>query len=320
MSQKTILPFLLCFCLSIQVFAQVNPQFCRVEGAAIAYTPPPPSSTTNDGPYTIKVYVHMCLPTSAIGSNAPEDHHGISATELNAIIATTEEDFEPHNIFFDWCVLYHYSDEDFITSEQYPYTNFIGSYSLNDGINAYILPDNYFDNEGGYSSSSAGGGSSFALANQSALPATNLVIYGQVYECYPAFYPAYDGDHFATIPHVLSHEMGHCLGLFHTHETVTCAELPDGSNSSTCGDLITDTPADPNLRFSVNTSCQWVSHFFPPACTAGPPGYNYIPTPGYSPDLLNIMAYTNYYACKPVFTAGQGVRMRNTIANSPVLA
>ncbi|MFM9951677.1 MAG: T9SS type A sorting domain-containing protein, partial [Saprospiraceae bacterium] len=42
--------------------------------------------------------------------------------------------------------------------------------------------------------------------------------------------------------------------------------------------------------------------------------------PGYSPDLLNIMAYTNYYACKPVFTAGQGVRMRNTIANSPVLA
>jgi hypothetical protein len=54
---------------------------------------------------------------------------------------------------------------------------------------------------------------------------------------------------------VLSHEMGHCLGLYHTHHgTVTeegdsfqCPELVNGSNSSTCGDYIADTPADPNI-------------------------------------------------------------------------
>lgn len=51
-----------------------------------------------------------------------------------------------------------------------------------------------------------------------------------------------------------SHEMGHCLGLFHTHHGTdidernesTIPELVDGSNSKVAGDLISDTPADPN--------------------------------------------------------------------------
>jgi len=52
---------------------------------------------------------------------------------------------------------------------------------------------------------------------------------------------------------VLSHEFGHCLGLFHTHsgmgcnDFVNCAEDIDGDNCETCGDLICDTPADPCL-------------------------------------------------------------------------
>lgn len=40
----------------------------------------------------------------------------------------------------------------------------------------------------------------------------------------------------------LSHFMGHCLGLYETDETKFGAELPDGSNGATAGDLVTDTP------------------------------------------------------------------------------
>ncbi|MDZ4679476.1 MAG: hypothetical protein SH848_10895 [Saprospiraceae bacterium] len=46
----------------------------------------------------------------------------------------------------------------------------------------------------------------------------------------------------------------------------------------------------------------------------------YVPPSGYSPDLFNIMAYTNFYDCKPIFSDGQGVRMRDFLANHPVLA
>jgi hypothetical protein len=62
----------------------------------------------------------------------------------------------------------------------------------------------------------------------------------------------------------LSHEMGHCLGLYHTHhgtaevgnDPYACPELVNGTNSFTCGDYISDTPADPN-RWRENT-CQYI--------------------------------------------------------------
>lgn len=43
----------------------------------------------------------------------------------------------------------------------------------------------------------------------------------------------------------ISHEMGHFFGLYHTFETSLGAELINGGNCSTAGDLICDTPADP---------------------------------------------------------------------------
>ena len=43
----------------------------------------------------------------------------------------------------------------------------------------------------------------------------------------------------------ISHEVGHCLGLLHSFETVFGFEKIDGSNAATTGDKVTDTPADP---------------------------------------------------------------------------
>ena len=53
----------------------------------------------------------------------------------------------------------------------------------------------------------------------------------------------------------MAHEIGHYLGLYHTHTTSFGSELADQSNCGTAGDLICDTPADPQLSFSyVNSS------------------------------------------------------------------
>ena len=49
------------------------------------------------------------------------------------------------------------------------------------------------------------------------------------------------------------HKLGHCFNLLHTFlgtasETGGCAELTNGSNCSSCGDNVCDTPADTNNR------------------------------------------------------------------------
>jgi len=54
------------------------------------------------------------------------------------------------------------------------------------------------------------------------------------------------------------HEVGHYFDLLHTHETVHCVECPDGSNCTSCGDQLCDTPADPGLRGHV--SANYICH------------------------------------------------------------
>jgi hypothetical protein len=77
----------------------------------------------------------------------------------------------------------------------------------------------------------------------------------------PGIALAVGGSHQGTS--VLSHEFGHCLGLFHTHsgrgcnDYINCEEDIDGSNCSTCGDLVCDTPADPCLSGNVNINCDY---------------------------------------------------------------
>ncbi len=56
---------------------------------------------------------------------------------------------------------------------------------------------------------------------------------------------------------LFTHEMGHFLGLYHTHNEWADSELVDGSNCEIAGDYICDTPADPNLlylRYRTTTS------------------------------------------------------------------
>ena len=98
------------------------------------------------------------------------------------------------------------------------------------------------------------------------------------------------------------HEFGHCLNLVHTfraspNEPIGCAELINGSNCLTCGDVICDTPAD---YYTVNSSGDRV------------------PTSGYSPDITNDMSYYSPSTLNH-FTPLQGTRMRDALNGSSVL-
>ena len=97
-----------------------------------------------------------------------------------------------------------------------------------------------------------------------------------------------------------SHEVGHCMGLNHTFETVFGLENINGDNCGSAGDRVCDTPADPwsfrgsNACFS-NTGCTYTG-----TCRDG----NNMNT--YSPPFTNIMSYWSNVGCTvTLFTGGQ---------------
>ena len=97
----------------------------------------------------------------------------------------------------------------------------------------------------------------------------------------------------------LEHEMGHYFTLYHTHGTTntgTTNELVDGSNCTTAGDFICDTPADPNLSGQVQ-NCVYVG-------TATDANGDL-----YQPDVRNIMSYAPD-ECGAIFTNGQHDQIR----------
>ncbi len=96
----------------------------------------------------------------------------------------------------------------------------------------------------------------------------------------------------------LAHEIGHLLGLSHTHDGAIEPELVDGSNCSIGGDMLCDTPADPNLSTPgyVIAPCQYVGTV---TDANGDP---------YTPLLNNVMSYSPCRADS--LTPQQGAVMR----------
>lgn len=102
----------------------------------------------------------------------------------------------------------------------------------------------------------------------------------------------------------LSHEIGHFFALSHTHGNANGAtdsaltdELSDGSNCSSAGDFICDTPADPQLGGSnVSTSCLYTGS----ALDANGQAFN--------PSTFNIMSYSRR-VCRTQFSPQQYARI-----------
>ncbi len=113
-----------------------------------------------------------------------------------------------------------------------------------------------------------------------------------------------------TIPH----ELGHFFNLLHTFEGADDplnAELVDGSNCTTAGDEICDTPADPYVPgdavtdyVDVDQGCRFINRK-----RDGNGEY-------FVPDVGNVMSYYPG-SCSCGFTYGQYVRMAEAYLNSP---
>lgn len=237
------------------------------------------SSTLSNNSYCVKIYMHVIRTTNGTG--------GQSTNAVNQAFQVLNDDYNPHDISFNWDGVIDYIDNDSYYNS--PGTNIYNVNNHTDGIDIYLYHD---DAPAGGRANGVGESSEFYLSGSFwKAPYSPLVT-----------------------SHVISHEMGHVLFLWHTfHGTAEggndnpCAELVNGNNSSTCGDYVTDTPADPHLQFNVSyPNCQWTGS----GTDANGDNYN--------PDEQNIMAYT-HPDCMDYITPLQGSRARNAIATLPFL-
>lgn len=104
---------------------------------------------------------------------------------------------------------------------------------------------------------------------------------------------------------VLAHELGHVFSLDHTFPNmagpVATDELVDGSNCSTAGDFICDTPADPGLTAvpnRVDSLCNYTDTIYTDANGDL-----------FQPDTRNIMSFAPY-PCYDHFSTQQLLQMR----------
>ena len=260
--------------LEIIITLNINAQnFCMTDSDSPDLLQGISQYQTVENTYTIGIFFHVIRKSNGTG--------GQTQAEVSTALNILNSDYANHGINFSLLGIDEINDD-----ATYNRTNF---FSDNNG-------DGKFDNFSPNSHPEAI--DIYLFANDklnsglaSGIPGTALVIGGS--------------NNGIPLPssHVLSHEIGHCLGLYHTFHGICeggCAELVNGSNSATCGDFVTDTPADPKgvVSYVNYNTCIWNGV----TCTGLTTDANGQP---YNPDNHLIMAYVPP-SCMQYHTSGQG--------------
>ena len=285
----TVVPFFL-FLLTSAPYAvwkadrqqQDPPGFCMGQPRVAEPLLPTPTAEQRlyQGPLHLRVYLHIIRNENGEG--------GLTPDQIAESLGILEKDFRPFDIFFEPEEEIFYIDEQTLFEDANGTAAVFNNNPHEDGIDIYLFPDHP-------GHSTAGGGMVYTI------PAAAFYIVGRCIEDPKLIYRRTSA---------ISHEMGHCLGLFHTHHAMEqggCEELVNRNNCIECGDFVCDTPADPGLFLEVDgASCTWSGHA--------------LDSQGQEmqPDLHNIMSYT-HPRCMTHFSEGQGARMRYYITHHPML-
>jgi len=182
---------------------------------------------------------------------------GFDPNQIEDIVDNLNDDFNPHNIYIGNTGHEFIDSSFFYNLSDNDFNLLIQFNNVSNAINFYLV------NSAPY------------FGRAEAIESKNLVVINS-----------------KALTSTSSHELGHCLNLWHTFQGTAggegCPEFTNGSNCNICGDYVCDTPADNNTGNSG----------------------------GYNPDLLNFMSY---YANRERFTNLQGKRMRDALQESPIL-
>jgi len=240
------------------------------------------NSNSNDTPMCINIFYHIVRDNNGY-TTFDTNHLDMITTNLNEVyskyyvyINSLGYDFINNTDFYD--LTYTLNNNDDIDN----YDRLVQINEHSNAIDIYIV--NSITNENGRTLSGKANG----------IPSKAFAITNNVF--------------FNRIP---GHELGHCLGLMHTHETrygdENVARYGDDKNCDVAGDLLCDTPADPGLRnyngFLVNSNCEYIGNATDPTGAF------------YQPDTHNMMSYTAP-VCLSSFSPSQVAIMRYNIANA----
>ncbi len=245
------------------------------------------SAANFQGKYFIRLAFHILRNSDGTG--------GRTSDEVYTAVSNLSAAYNPHNICFSIRSI-DYIDSTDLYKKYFTSDNFLTNIWIRynpSAINIYVLPLKGLDNKG-----KANGVIAYLYPTALTHYVNLSLAIGGTIEGQDLFL---EGG--------LAHELGHVMGLLHTHESgATCPELVDGSNCTTCGDLICDTKASPNLNYDTvkvnDATCEYRG--------ADVDANNML----YNPDVHNIMSY-NFLHCIDEFSADQGARMRGFLATFP---
>jgi len=207
----------------------------------------------------------------------------ISRAKIEALLLLVNTYYQPAGISFTICSI------DYFRGNALDTVSFVWKdYNANDYLSKYYEPYtiNMYFLKGIKSSSGLAAGISLLPVNDPQYKSDYVFI-------------AEDG----FSPSTIGHELGHFFGLYHPHESVINGkEFANETNCSTAGDLLCDTPAEPDesLLKLVDSYCHYTGNI--EANIVDPNGDGYVPT------TTNIMSYTPE-KCVKGFTKDQFERM-----------